>query len=218
VESRIRPDVALLAFVAAFAVFHHVPSFAGDEAGDWIDLLTPFVIVGATALVFSTLGFARAAVVLALVGGVLYVDGHGIHLAANSIGHEELVGDAKDVTHFWDEIWGHIEWHLGLMTLVAAIALAEAYAGVARGFRPRSLVAAGVTVALLGFTLFTSTVEGGTWWLELVAAAVFAMWALRVPRPLVVTCAAGFGLAALMIGIWAVWHGGVPQFSEVGWL
>jgi hypothetical protein len=89
---------------------------------------------------------------------------------------------------------------------------------VARGFRPRSMRVAALTVALLGFTLFTSTVEGGTWWLELIAAAVFGVWVLRSPRPLVVTSAAGFGLAALMIGIWAVWHGGVPQFSEVGWL
>jgi hypothetical protein len=31
----------------------------------------------------------------------------------------------------------------------------------------------------------------------------------------VVTYAAAFALCAVMIGIWAVWQGGVPQFSEV---
>jgi hypothetical protein len=216
--SSLRPDVALLAFAAAFFVFHHVPSLAGDEAGDWIDLATPFVIVAAAALALTAIGTTRDAVLLALLAGVLYVDGHGIHLAANSIGHEELSGDAKDVTHFWDETFGHIEWHLGLMTMVAALALAEARSGAARAVRPRSPAVAALTVALLGFTLFTSTVEGGTWWLELAAAAVLVAWALRAPRPLLVTSAAGFGLAALMIGIWAIWHGGVPQFSEVGWL
>ena len=217
-ESRVRADVALLAFAAAFFVFHHGPSRAGDEAGDWVDLLTPFVIVGTAALALTSIGVARAAVVLALVGGVLYVDGHGIHLAANSIGHERLSGDAKDVTHFWDETFGHIEWHLGLMVLVAALALAEARSGGSRGIRARSVAVAGATVVLLAFTLFTSTVEGGTWWLELAATAVFAVWTLRAPKPLLATCAAGFGIAALMIGIWAIWHGGVPQFSEVGWL
>jgi len=52
-----------------------------------------------------------AALRVQIIGAILYVDGHGIHLAANSIGHEDLTGDAKDVTHFWDEEWGHGEWH-----------------------------------------------------------------------------------------------------------
>jgi hypothetical protein len=57
---------------------------------------------------------------------------------------------------------------------------------------------------VLGFTLFTSTVEGGTWWLELGATAVFVAWAAARPRPLLVTCAAAFVLAATLIGVWAI--------------
>jgi hypothetical protein len=214
----IRLDIALLAFAACLFVFHHVPSFAGDRAGDWIDLITPFAVVATTAVALTSIAVAPRAVLLALLGAVLYVDGHGIHLAANSIGHEALAGDAKDVTHFWDETFGHIEWHLGWMTLAAALALAEASSGAARRFRPSSYLTAAMTVVLLGFTLFSSTVEGGTWWLELGAAAVFAVWAVRAPRPLLTTCAGAFALAALLIGVWAIWHGGVPEFSEVGWL
>jgi hypothetical protein len=210
--------LALLAFAACFFVFHHLRSLVGDRAGDWIDLVTPFAIVATTAAALMSIAVAPRAVLLAVVGAVLYVDGHGIHLAANSIGHEPLGGDAKDVTHFWDETFGHIEWHLGWMTLAAALALAEASSGAARGFRPRSYAAAAATVVLLGFTLFSSTVEGGTWWLELGAAAVFAVWAIRAPRPLLATCAGAFVFAAVLIGVWAIWHGGVPQFSEVGWL
>ena len=41
---------ALVAFALAVAVFHHVPA-VGGRAGDWIDLATPFVVVGAAALV-----------------------------------------------------------------------------------------------------------------------------------------------------------------------
>jgi hypothetical protein len=71
---------------------------------------------------------------------------------------------------------------------------------------------------LLGWTLFVSTVEGGSWWLELAATAVFVPWAVVSRRPFVVTVAASFGLAALLIGIWAVWQGGMPQFSDAGFL
>jgi hypothetical protein len=214
---RLTPEWALVAFAASFAVFQHVPSAAGD-AGDFVDLVTPFVVVGTTALALASLRAAPAALVLALLAGVLYVDGHGIHLAANSIGHEELAGDAEDVTHFWDETFGHIEWHLGWMLLIAAIGAAEALGRAPRGLRPRSPWLAGATILLLGATLFTSTVEGGTWWLALGAGAVFVVWAVLRPRPLLATVAGAFVLASLAMAVWAIWQGGMPQFSEVGWL
>jgi hypothetical protein len=208
----------LLAFAASLFVFHHLPALAGESAGDWIDLVTPFAVVGTAALVLGFLRPTRAAVVLACAAAVLYVDGHGIHLAANSIGHQRLTGDAKDVTHFWDERFGHVEWHLGWIGLIAALALAEARSVAARALRLPSPALAALTIVLLGFTLFTSTVEGGTWSLELAATAVFVGWCARAPRPLLGTCAGAFGLASLLIAVWAIWHGGVPQFSDVGWL
>jgi hypothetical protein len=197
----------LLAFAVAVFVFHHLPSLAGGTAGDWIDLLTPFAVIGTAAFVIGR-GAGTIALVASVVGAVLYVDGHGIHLAANSIGHDELTGDAKDVTHFWDEEWGHFEWHLGLFVLIGAFCLAR---------RERPWLPA-LCAVLLGWTFFTNTVEGGTWWLVLVATAVFVPWAIVAQRPIVVTAAAAFGLAALMIGIWALWHQGMPQFSDVGLL
>jgi hypothetical protein len=202
---------ALLAFTAAVFVFHHLPSVAGDTAGDWIDLFTPFAVVG-TGVWLLRGGASRLALVVAVVGALLYVDGHGIHLAANSIGHENLTGDAKDVTHFWDEEWGHFEWHLGLFVLILGFCLAERS-------RPVEVKAweGALSALLLGWTLFTSTVEGGTWWMELGATAVFVPWALAARRPLLSAFAGAIAICALMIGIWAVWHGGVPQFSELGW-
>lgn len=211
------PEAAFLAFAGSFAVFQHVPSFAGG-AGDFVDLVTPFAVVGTAALVLASLRAPPVAVAFALIAGVLYVDGHGIHLAANSVGNETgLSGDAEDVAHFWDEVFGHIEWHLGWILLVGAVAAAEALGRGPRG-RPRSFALAGATVAVLGFTLFTSTVEGRTWWLALGATPLFLAWAVRAPRPLVVTAAGAFGLASLLMAGWAIWHGGMPEFSEVGWL
>jgi hypothetical protein len=199
---------ALLAFAVAVFVFHQLPSLVGD----WIDLLTPFVVIGAAALLIGRRA-GTLVLVVAIIGALLYVDGHGIHLAANSINNEDPTGDAKDVAHFWDEEWGHFEWHLGWFVLIAALALAER----ARVIRIRRWEAV-VSAVLLGWTFFVSTVEGGSWWLELIAAAVFIPWALKVRSPILVTAAAGFALAALMIGIWAVWQQGMPQFSDVGWI
>jgi hypothetical protein len=199
----------LLAFSGAVFVFHQLPAFAPESAGDWIDLVTPFAVVAASAFLLGR-GVPATALVVAVVAAVLYVDGHGIHLAANSIGHEELSGDAKDVTHFWDEQWGHAEWHLGWFLLVLGFCLAER----SRPVRVERRLGA-LSALVLGWTLFTSTVEGGTWWLELAATAVLVPWAVLARRPLLSACAGAFALCAGLIGIWAAWHGGIPQFSEV---
>jgi hypothetical protein len=204
------PGAALLAFAAAVLVFHHAPTLAGHTAGDWIDLVTPFAVIGAAAAVLISLRPRAPVLAVALIATLLYVDGHGIHLSANSIGHEPVHGEAERVRHFWDEEWGHAEWHLGWIGLIAAFCLAdrERRSPVARRI--------GVTIALmLGWTLFTSTVEGGTWWLELAGTATLGGWALLERRPLLLTCAGAFVLAAALIGAWAAWQGGVPQFSEV---
>ena len=201
----------LVAFAGAVLIFHLLPALVGGAAADWIDLVTPFVVLGAAAVVFRAVGARGLPVVAAAAAAVLYVDGHGIHLAANSIKHEHPRGDVLRVADFWDEDWGHFEWHLGLFLLVAALCVA------ARGARvpTRDGVA---TAALLGFTFFTITVEGGTWWLELAAAAAFVPWALRARQPVLSSCAGAFVLGAALIGIWAVWHGGVPEFSDIGWI
>jgi hypothetical protein len=209
-EPRPSAGIALLGFSGAVSVFHNLPAVAGNAA-DWIDLATPFAVVGASAVLLR--GSPPLVVSVAVVGALLYVNGHGIHLAANSIGYERLSGEARDIAHFWDEEWGHIQWHLGWFVLILGFCLAERTRPIAVD---RPLAAA--SAILLAATLFTSTVEGGTWWLELAAAAVFVPWALLARRPLLLAFAAAFGLCALAIGSWALWWGGVPQFSDLGWI
>jgi hypothetical protein len=207
-----RSDRAVVAFVAAVFAFHHLPEVAGlVRLHDASDLLTPFAVVGTAAAALWSLHAPPRAVVLGFVAAVLYVDGHGIHLSANSIGADPVPGDAGERAHFWDERFGHLWWHLGWFGLAAAIALADR--GTALGPRQRAAI-----VLLLAATLFTNTVEGGTWWLELAATGIFGAWALATRRAVVSSFAGGFALAAALIGIWAAWHGGVPQFSELGWI
>jgi hypothetical protein len=201
-------------FAASVFTFHHLPTVAGD-AGEWIDLVTPFAVIGAAAVMLIALGAPATAVSVAFLAGLLYVDGHGIHLAANSIAAEPLAGEAESVAHFWDERFSHVEWHVGWIGLLGAFCLAERATAHERPLRLGGRVRAAAAL-MLGFTLFTNTVEGGTWWLTLAAAAVFAAWAVRERRELLVTCGSAFAAAAALIGVWAIWQGGLPQFSETG--
>jgi hypothetical protein len=143
--------------------------------------------------------------------------GQAIHLAANSIANAGPSAELRDIVHFWDEELAPVEIVFGWFGLVASFCLAER-AGDDRSLRtsrPRSALLA-LAVALLGWTFFTSTVEGGTWRLELAATAAFAIWAVRGRRPILRAAASAFALGALLIGVWAVWQGGVPEFSEAG--
>lgn len=208
------PGQCAVAFVVTVAVFHSLPILAGAIGmHDAVELVTPFAVVGAVLATLLSLRARPRALLLALVGAILYVDGHGIHLSANSIGTKPISGRAAEVAHFWDEQFGHLWWHLGWFVLIAAICVAEPGRHVRLSRRQTAAV-----VVLLGATLFTNTVEGGDWWLELAGAAVFGAWALAAHHRLLAGFATAFAFAAALIGIWAIWHGGVPQFSQLGWI
>ena len=213
------PQNCLLLFAAAGFVFHQLPAFAGEPAGDVIDLLTPFALVGAAALALVSLQARGWILVAAFVAAILYVDGHGIHLSANSIGNESDALQDEDIVHFWDEIFSHIESVIGWFGLIACICWAERRPGAPAGAQTSTRVVV-LTALLLGWTFFTSTVEGGTWFIELAATAAFCFWLWRDgrERPLLLASTAAFVLAAVMIGGYAIWQGGVPQFTDAGLL
>ena len=210
VSNSARVDRAFLVFAAVFFVFHQLPSILFShrvEAG--VDVLTPFAVAAATVSVMLALDASRGPMLAAVAAGVMYVHGHGVHLAANSIHNEGAEGDA---VYFWDERFSHIETVLGWFALVAVFCLAERRSARSADASPWVL---GLAALLLGWTFFTNTVEGQTWWLELPAAALFVAWAVRAPRPLLRAAAGAFLFGALLIAVWAVWHGGVPEFSDL---
>jgi hypothetical protein len=206
----------LLLFAVVLAVFglRHLPGVS-DDASDWINLVTPFAVVAAAAGVLVPLGAGGVPLAVAVAGGILYVDGHGMHAAADAIRAEGLSGEAEDVAYFWDEDLSHWELHAGLVLVVIAFCLAEGAAR--RPVAPEPWTAA-AAAAVLGGTLFAGTVEGGTWWLLPPAAVLLGAWALASRRPLLRACAAAFGLALVLLVVWVAWHGGVPEFSELGWI
>jgi hypothetical protein len=213
--TRLDPAWAFLAFAVAVAAMHHLPTIQGREIGTAIDLFTPPAVVGTAAAALVAAGAPRSVLAFGLLAALLYVDGHGIHLAANDIHSFGVRGEAGERAKFWDERWGHGEWHVGWIGLLVAFCLAErarpdAFAGSRR--------AAAAAVPLLGFTLFTSMVEGQTWPLVVAGAIGFGAWAAAARRPLVTACAAAFVVAALLVAGWALWQGGVPECSDVwGW-
>ncbi len=205
-----RVDRAFLVFAAVFFVFHQLPSILLSDRGEAaVDVLTPFAVAASTVAVMLALGASRGPILAAVAAGVTYVHGHGVHLAANSIHNEGAEGDA---VYFWDERFSHIEVVLGWFGLVAVFCVAERMSQRSADASPWVL---GLAALLLGWTFFTNTVEGQTWWLELPTAAVFGVWAVREPRPLLRAAAAAFAFGAFLIAVWAIWHGGVPEFSDL---
>lgn len=116
---------ALACFFVGYSVMHHGGLFGSAEVGsgtrlaDWIDLATPFAVV-LPLLGFMWLQRPRPRwMVVAALGSMLYVEGHGIHLSANSISNVAAAGDTSqstlDTIHLWDEVVGHYAWFLGLV-------------------------------------------------------------------------------------------------------
>ena len=97
--------------------------------GDFLDLLlTPWIGVGAFALLYlfipkasdSPTGHKNLYRVLFWTFSVLYVEGHGMHLAANSIGNNLVANtDARLALSIFlfDEPIGHLLWLAGAIGL-----------------------------------------------------------------------------------------------------
>src|SRR5881409_4313237 len=209
-------------FAVAVIVGHHVGTiFAGlGGAGrgtrwaDWVDLLTPYAVVGTALATLLAAGADRRTWLLAAFASIVYVEGHGIHLSANSIGNAR--GNGQPV-HLWDEVIGHYLWYSGWFLLVAALARALLARPRPAGWRWA------VLAGLFGVTTATNTIEGGVPYLGLLAAAAFIAWGWR-HRPgsgllLVTAYGVGFALLAGWGIYWAVAAGrSFPQFSELGWI
>jgi uncharacterized membrane protein YagU involved in acid resistance len=205
----------LAGFAVTVVVGHHVgvifrPLGAVGPTywADWIDLAVPYAVVGLAAAVLVAARAERRAWVVFGLGGIVYVQGHGIHLAANSIGHF----DVGDTEHLWDEVVGHYLWYGGLTVVVAALAVA-----LQRRPLPRSRWG-GILAVSFGFTVFTNSVEGGTPVLGLAAAVAFIAWGARRRERMGWLLVPAYGVALVALVGWGLYWRGFPQFSELGWL
>jgi len=214
--TRVRgPGRALAFFAIAVVIGHHIGTAAAPlgEVGstrwaDWIDLLVPVSVLGAAAFVLRASKTAPQTWVVYAVGALLYAEGHGIHLAANSIGNELDYGSTG---HLWDEVIGHYVWYAGLAVVVVAMALALCGAAL-RSWTRWPLA------AVVGVTWTTNGIEGGTPWFSLGIAVALAVWGLRRRDDAGRMLMAAFGLSALLFASFGIWQGGFPEFTELGWV
>lgn len=206
----------LVLLALGYGFFHHVGTLLADvgEVGstgtrwaDWVDLATPYVVTGAAAGALRAAHASRAAWVWFWVATLLYVEGHGIHLAANSVGN--AVGEAEPA-HLWDEHVGHYLWYAGFWLLVAVLAatLSER--------RPRGGLGGHLLALVVGFTHFTNSVEGQTAYAGIAVAVLFVLWGLITREGLGRLLITAYGASLLLFAAYAVWQGGFPEFSEVG--
>ncbi len=196
------------------------------RSGDILDLLTPLVLIPLYWLLFQHGGASapgRARAVAFLVLAALWVEGQGMHLAANAIGHlgEDFAGTpAAALVHFIDERLSHFMWHTGLAGLSALLIHREWWSPVSdRPGGPGFEIAAGI---LYGMTYFLAIVEGATTVLGL-PFAVLAVgllgvrgWRRVCRQPLLVFFFVGYTVATLCFLAWGIaWHGW-PEPSAVG--
>jgi hypothetical protein len=211
--------LAVIIGMQAGTVFRPLGTVGETRVADWVDLLTPYAILGCAAMVLVRAGASRAHWVLFGVGGITFTLGHGLHLAANSISNvADAVVAKASIVHLWDEVVSHYFWYVGLFLVLAAMALA---------LRPQEFRVGALDVVvclLVAVTLVNNYIEGGTPWLGLVFLAVgllcgFLWRPAAVSRLLLVV--GGVGLL-LLVGwgvYWIVADGSVfPQFSELGWI
>lgn len=211
--------LAVIIGMQAGTVFTPLGTLGETRVADWVDLLTPFAVLGCAAMVLVRAGASRGQWVLLGVGGITFTLGHGLHLAANSISNvaDTVVAEAS-IVHLWDEVVSHYVWYTGLFLAMAAVAWAV---------RDRALRVGGVDMlvaVLVAVTLVNTYIEGGVPWLGLafLAAGVVAglLWRpAAVSRLLLVV--GGVGLV-LLLGwglYWFAADGSVfPEFSELGWI
>jgi hypothetical protein len=209
----------LVLLAVGYAVLHHGGTLFADlgDVGDtetrwadWIDLLTPYVVTGAAAGALRGAGASRGTWALFWFATVLYTQGHGIHLAANSV-NNALPGSTEPA-YLWDEHVGHYLWYVGFFLVVAALALALA------DRRPRGGLGGHLLALLVGFTHFTNSVEGQTALLGIGAAAVFAVWGLFTRDGVGRLLLTAYAFSLLLFAAFGLSQGGFPEFSELGWI
>lgn len=224
----------LVAFSVAFVVFMILPSFLSAplalfplmKVEDAFTLLTPVVLIPLYWLLLKQAAGDRitgGAMLLFLILAVLWVDGHGIKLAANSIGrlfNEEGTDPLAQLTYFYDETLGHYYWHIGLVALSVLLVTLELRNPSVSPVG--SLWGLGIAAVLYGLAFFMIVVEGQTGPLGVPFAAVFSvtsvLWARNRfgSKPILTFFFIGYVTALVLFAVWGIYWRGLPEFSEVG--
>ena len=234
----VRLPAALLAYSIALAALLIVPPYLKASVGppegftlqEAADLLTPVVVIPLAWLVFDLAGgLGRRGLIAFLVLGAVWVEGQGIHLAANAIGDafshvaaEEFYETVPGELDLWlDETLSHWMWH-GAWVGLSILILAAATRG-ASGAQRHASVTAVVAGLIYGVTFFLVSVEGATTLLGVPASILILAWcAVAARRGLVRQPVVTFFLVSAIVTLvgYVAWGARndwtLPEFSKVG--
>lgn len=177
---------------------------------DFADLVTPYVVVGPLLVVLGRTAAGRRSWVVAVAAALLFVQGHGLHLSANSISYAT---GPQAPAELWDEQISHLLWFTGLAVLMVVVVEAV------RPLRLRAGPAAAGLAGLVGTTWAANVIEGGVVALGVPLAVGLATYGWRTRYDGTGRLLLGaFGLSLVLIAAYGVWLRGYPQPSELGWL
>jgi hypothetical protein len=232
------------------AFFHLLPPFLTRfflwplSWGDTLDFLTPFAVVPFAYVLYSRLNrisqsshspksSARSLHILAkvilAVGFLSYVEGHGLHLSANSIARLLQGMEGTNVfkaTYLFDEIISHFIWIVGLYL----ISLGLIFLAWRPSFQPlirKSMILLSAGAVLYGFTFTLEAIEGQTVVFAFPAAILGFLFALILymkgkrensRNPILLFFMGAYFLCILLFLYWGISRSGFPQFSEMGWI
>lgn len=230
-----RLNYLLLVFTVSFAFLIIVPTFLNNEFifypliknGDVLDLFTPLILIPLYWLLFKIRPKSQPTpreTLVFLIFAAMWVQGQGMHLAANSIGHltKDLAdtNNIKTLTHFYDEVLSHYWWlcgGLGLSTLLIYRQWQHPFTDRSSGLRWE--IGAGI---VHGFNYFIDVVESATTLVGVpfaVIIVVFVMlWGRKKLRqqPVLTFFFTVYFVACLFFLGWGLYHGGLPEFSAMG--
>jgi hypothetical protein len=197
-----RHGVAAALTAVAYNLGHHIGSLPeglgeagrGTRVVDWLDLLVPLLVLMPALVTLAAAPADRTAYLLLGAGSWLYVSGHGIHLAANSIWN----ADPSPTAELWDEYVGHWVWYAGVF--LVAVALARTMGG-----RPRTTHPLAWVLALASGTTWATNAVGGHFTGAGLLVAVAALgwgWRQRHGQG-ALWLAVGAAAVPLLVGAWA---------------
>jgi hypothetical protein len=235
----------ILIFAVCYAFFHILPALINIEIkykfwiGDLLDLFTPFVMIFLVYKLYDLIVTGnpagniiiphKAARILILAGGAAFMEGHGIHLAANSIFRHltELENTPlHSLTYFLDEILSHILWDSGIILVSLGLLMLSFQMKYKNNLKryPLLICFAGI---FFGFTFFVDAVEGQTviftfpFSILMMLVLVFLLKIRKIRvfnNAAAVFFFAGYFVALILFIVWLIWQNGFPEFSEIGWI
>jgi len=206
--------------------------------GDALDFLTPLAVIPVALALFlkiqaqpsvatRSLGVKVIATTFFILGLILYIEGHGIHLPSNSI--SRLMDPGTPVykaAYLFDEVISHYIWDSGVITISIGLILLAAPVS----FQPMTggnyfLIFLGA--ALYGFTYICNGIEGQTVPLTFptaiigtVASSILYFKSKKAGRanPVLLFFSLGYLVSTILFAYWGISHPGFPEFSAIGWI